>query len=112
MKMIESRKDDFLTATDGKIVSPLVFCYMWYLGYPKGISQFRVIQEARDRLTIQLVGLEAPFDEKAADDAMNKIREILGEDMQIEFQLLNNLDRDAGGKLRKVVSRVPARWNA
>ena len=85
---------------------------MWYLGYPKGISQFRVIQEARDRLTIQLVGLEGPLDEKAADDARNKIREILGEDMQIEFQLVDRLERDAGGKLRKVVSRVPARWNA
>jgi hypothetical protein len=25
---------------------------------------------------------------------------------------VDRLERDAGGKLRKVVSRVPARWNA
>jgi phenylacetate-CoA ligase len=111
MKMVEGRKDDFLTATDGKIVSPLVFCYMWYLGYPQGVSQFRVVQETRDRLTIQLEGLKNTLDEKTADDARRKIREILGEDMQIEFQLVDRLDRDAGGKLRKVISHVPANWN-
>jgi len=111
MKMVEGRKDDFLTATDGKIVSPLVFCYMLYLGYQQGVSQFRVIQEARDRLTIQLAGLMAPLDEKTADDARSRIQKVLGEDMQIEFQLVDRLDRDSGGKLRKVVSHVPAKWN-
>jgi phenylacetate-CoA ligase len=108
MKMVEGRKDDFLTAMDGRIVSPLVFCCMWYLGYPQGVSQFRVIQEARDRLIIQLTGLKAPLDEKIMDDARSRLGEILGKDMRVEFQLVDILDRDPSGKLRKVVSRVNA----
>ena len=112
MKMVEGRKDDFLTAMDGRIVSPLVFCYMLHLGYHEGVSQFRVIQEARDRLTIQLAGLKVQLDEKTAEDARSRIRETLGEGMQVEFQLVDRLDRDAGGKLRNVVSHVPAKWNA
>jgi phenylacetate-CoA ligase len=112
MKMVEGRKDDFLTAMDGRIVSPLVFCYMLHLGYHQGLSQFRVIQEARDRLTIQLAGLKAQLDEKTADDVRSRIREILGEGMQIEFQLVDTLERDAGGKLRKVISHVPLKWDA
>jgi hypothetical protein len=32
--------------------------------------------------------------------------------MQIEFQLVDTLERDAGGKLRKVISHVPLKWDA
>jgi phenylacetate-CoA ligase len=108
MRMVEGRKDDLLTTTDGRRVSPLIFAFMWYLGHPKGVREFRVIQEARDRLIIQLTGLRAPLDEKIMDDARSRLGEILGKDMRVEFQLVDILDRDPSGKLRKVVSRVNA----
>jgi phenylacetate-CoA ligase len=108
MKVVEGRKDDLLMATDGRTVSPFIFAFMWYLGYPKGVREFRVIQEERDRLTIQLTGLEAPLDEKVTDEARSRLGEALGKDMRVEFKLVERLDRDPGGKLRKVVSRVGA----
>jgi phenylacetate-coenzyme A ligase PaaK-like adenylate-forming protein len=106
MTIVEGRSDDFLTTTDGSIISPLVLYQLWYLGHPQGVTQFRVIQETREKLTIQLKGLPAPLDQLTLKDARTKLREILGEDLHVEFQLVNHLDRDPSGKLRKVISRV------
>ncbi len=82
---------------------------MWYLGHPKGVREFRVIQEERDRLIIQLTGLDAPLDEKLMDDARSRLGDNLGKDMRVEFQRVERLERDPGGKLRKVMSRVEMR---
>jgi phenylacetate-CoA ligase len=106
MNIVEGRKDDFLTAVDGRTVSPMIFSHLWYLGHPQDVTQFRVIQESRDRLTIQLEGLKAPLDEKTMNDARSRIAEVLGEDMQVEFQLVDRLEADPSGKLRKIMSRV------
>lgn len=106
MKIVEGRADDFLTATDGRIISPLVLYQLWYLGHPQGVTQFRVIQETREKLTIQLEGLNAPLDQRTMRDARKKLGEILGEDIHVEFQLVRRLGRDPSGKLRKIISRV------
>jgi phenylacetate-CoA ligase len=106
MKIVEGRKDDFLTSVDGRTVSPMIFSHLWYLGHPQGVTQFRVIQESRDRLTIQLEGLKAPLDQKIVIDARSRIAEVLGKDIQVDFQLVDTLDDDPSGKLRKIISRV------
>jgi phenylacetate-coenzyme A ligase PaaK-like adenylate-forming protein len=111
MRMVEGRRDDFLTAIDGRVISPMIFAQLWCLGHPLAVKEFRVIQEARDRLTIQLVGLEEPLDEKTTSEARSRIEEVLGKGMQVEFQLVERLDRDKGGKIRKAVSRVPVEWS-
>jgi len=107
MKMMEGRTDDFLTDLDGRRISPLVFS-----PYPfenlEGIAQFRVIQERRNRIKFQLV-----LDEKLSgqeeifERARKKIKELFGEGMCVDFQILPEIDRDPSGKLRKVISRVP-----
>jgi phenylacetate-CoA ligase len=70
MRIVEGRKDDFLTAIDGRVISPMIFAQLWCLGHPQAVREFRVIQEARDRLIIQLAGLEGPLDEETASEAL------------------------------------------
>ena len=105
MKIIEGREDDFLTTTDGRIISPLVLSMLWYIGNPD-VTQFRIVQESRDRLTIQLEGLKTSLSKETMNSARSMIAEILGQDMQVEFQLVDKIEQDAGGKLRKIVSRL------
>jgi hypothetical protein len=106
MRMLEGQKDDLtpLRMADQSRHSSLPSC--GFLGHPKGVREFRVIQEARDKLIIQLTGLKAPLDEKIMDDARSRLGEALGKDMCVESQLVDRLDRDPDGKLMKVVSRV------
>jgi phenylacetate-CoA ligase len=105
MQIIGGRKDDFLVSTDGRMIPPTVF-----FPYPfenlETIEQFRVIQEKRDRLTIQIVIREG-FNPQMLDGARNELQRLFGKDMKIEFEFPGEIVREPSGKLRKVISRLP-----
>jgi len=105
MKIVEGRCDDFLVTMNGRVISPTIF-----FPYPfrtfEGITQFRVIQEKRDKLTLQLViGETFSNDGQFFEKARREIRKLFGEDMQVEFQILEKIPRDPSGKLRKIISK-------
>jgi len=108
LKCVEGRVDDFLLATDGRVISPTVF-----FPYPfedvYWIRQFRVIQESRNRLVIQVAAKEAVADrDRIVRDAERKIHRLFGEDMDVKFEFVKEIPRDPSGKLRKVISHVKA----
>jgi phenylacetate-CoA ligase len=104
MKIIGGRKDDFPQTTEGKKLPPTIF-----FPYPFescfGIKQFRVIQERRNLLRFELV-LRESLEPKVYEKARLEIRKVFGEDMEVEFEKLDQLDRDRSGKIRKVISRI------
>jgi len=105
MKVLEGRLDDFLTTLDGRIVSPTIFFPYPFESF-RGIRQFRVIQERRDRLVIQL-SVKESFDVHTLDKAKREIQKFFGEGMQVEFQILEKIERDPTGKLGKIISHIP-----
>lgn len=110
LKILEGRADDFLTALDGRIISPTVFS-----PYPfeslKGMKEFKVVQERKDKLTIQIVAKEDfPIDNQIFEMARREIERVFGEGVQVDFKILEKIDKDSSGKLRKIVSRVPVDW--
>lgn len=109
MKVIEGRGDDFLTALDGRIISPTVFFPYPFKDFAK-IRQFRVIQEKRDELKIQLIVDGNSLDEEVLQEAEKEIRRVFGEDMRVEFEFLDELRRDPSGKIKKIESRIPVRF--
>lgn len=107
MKGMEGRADDFLVTTDGQIVSPLILFPYPFEGVP-GIMQFKVIQEKKDKLLIQLV-VGDDFPKNAAkvwEKSTEAIRKVFGESMQVDFQVVEKITRDPSGKIRKVISRI------
>jgi phenylacetate-CoA ligase len=106
MKIVEGRTDDFFTTTDGRMISPLALERLSYLGDTQGLTQFRVIQDTATSLTIQLAGLNAPLDHATMSKVRSKLQAILGADLQVQFQFVNQLDRDPSGKLRAYISHV------
>lgn len=106
MKTLEGRTDDFLTTLDGRIVPPTIFS-----PYPfdnlRGIKQFRVIQETREKMTIELA-VDKDFQyNRVLDRARREVQRVFGKDMQVNFRMLGKIDKDTTGKLRKVISHVP-----
>jgi len=104
MKIVGGRKDDFLRTTDGRAVPPTVFFPFPFEDFEK-IRQFRVIQETRNKLRIQLV-VKQSFDTCLFEKARKKIQRVFGQDMEVEFEILEHLARDRSGKLRKIISRI------
>jgi phenylacetate-CoA ligase len=110
IKVVEGRVDDFLTTTDGKIIPPTVF-FPYPFENMEGIKQFRVIQEKKDKLIFQLVENGNSLDDvQILEKAKRKIKDLFGEDMDVEFQIKKRLDRNSSGKLRKIISHVPVRF--
>ncbi|UCD96858.1 MAG: phenylacetate--CoA ligase family protein [Candidatus Bathyarchaeota archaeon] len=110
IKVVEGRVDDFLTATDGKIIPPTVF-FPYPFENMDGVKQFRVIQEKKDKLTFQLVENGNRVDDaQILAKAKRKIQDLFGDDMEIEFQIKKRLDRNSSGKLRKIISHVPVHF--
>ena len=106
MKIVEGRKDDFLISMDGRTISPSVFFPYPFKDF-KGIKQFKVIQERRDKLIIQIVKDEGFLTvDRALEEATDNVKKLFGEKMQVEFQLVEKINRNQSGKLRKIVSDV------
>ena len=106
LKVLEGRTGDFLVTQDGRLIPPTAFS-----PYPfddlTGIRQFRVIQETREKMTIQLA-LDKNFQgtDRLFSQATNGIQRVFGRGVQVDFQILDNIEKDATGKLRKIVSHV------
>jgi len=107
MKVVEGRVDDFLVTTDGRIVSSLILFPYPFEGVP-GIKQFKVIQEKKDKILIQLaVGNDFPKNTaRVWEKSVEAIRKIFGKSMQVNFQVVEKIARDPSGKVRKVISRI------
>jgi len=105
MDMIEGRANDFVRVASGRIFSPIaVFDLVDSFGM---ISHFRIIQEKEDRFTIELVkGKDFSVDSISQIEA--RFKEVLGEDIQIETKIVDEIMRGESGKLQSVVSRVNA----
>lgn len=106
MKIVEGRTDDFLLTVDGRMIAPTVFFPYPFESF-EGIRQFRVIQEKKDKLRIQLVADEAFLSSgQVFERARGEIQKLFGQEMQVDFQILDKIPRDYNGKLRKVISKV------
>lgn len=105
IKHIEGRTDDFVTTPDGRVFSPIVWTIL--MRAIPGIANFRIIQESKNSLTVQLVK-DADFSSKTPSHIENAIKEALG-DVQVRIELMEELPRDETGKLRSVISKVKVR---
>jgi hypothetical protein len=45
--------------------------------------------------------------QRILQDAECNIKRLFGESMQVDFEVLDKIERDSTGKLRKIVSNVP-----
>lgn len=104
MRILGGRKDDFLMSTDGRIMPPTIFFPYPFLNFEK-IKQFRVIQEKRTKLRIQLVVKETLAPE-IFEKAEKEIKRVFGQNMETEFEILDQLARTPGGKVRKIISKL------
>jgi phenylacetate-CoA ligase len=104
MRIEGGKKDDFLLSVDGRVIPPTIFFPYPFESF-ENIRQFKVIQEKREMLRIQLV-TDAQLHPGIFDKAKKEIQRVFGKDMQVEFEIVPQLAKDSGGKLRKVVSKI------
>jgi len=104
MKVVEGRMDDFVTASNGVIISPTLLLIL--MKETPGIAAFRITQETKTRVHVQIVGDDS-FSPKTLVEVEEGIQGILGKDIDVRIEQVDQVQKDRSGKLRAIVSKVP-----
>ena len=103
LKSLDGRADDFFVSADGTLNSPSVIVNQIKL--ITGIQQFKVIQETETTVTAQIVP-----NKNASPETSERVREtmkkIMGNSLDVQVELVDNIPPDPSGKRRSLVSRV------
>jgi phenylacetate-CoA ligase len=100
---IAGRTDDNIVTPDGRAVGRIDHIFKGL----DGIRECQVVQESTERLVLRLVADPAFGDAQRAKLRAN-VRERLGAAFQVEFEIVERIERSARGKFKSVVSRVNA----
>jgi phenylacetate-CoA ligase len=100
---VETLSDHYLVAPDGSLISPSIV----YLAFPslKGLSGAQVVQEDLRTVVVNLLAGSA-FTEEESRKLLKGLREILGDQFQLELRKVSQLPLSKNGKSRFVVSKV------
>ncbi|MFX0053002.1 MAG: phenylacetate--CoA ligase family protein [Candidatus Hermodarchaeota archaeon] len=104
LEKIEGRAFDIVIGTNGRAVGGTFWTLLLRTAI-EGIKQFQVVQESLSELDIRIVAEES-FEERRISTLVDKIREYLGKDMKITFQVVDKIPLTKSGKSRFVVSKI------
>jgi phenylacetate-CoA ligase len=107
LNQLLGRVHDILVTPDGRFLPGEFFPHL-FKEIP-GVQGFQVIQKARDRLTIRI--LASPDYLPSSTDYLNqKTRQVMGENITITFEFVDELPLLPSGKLRFTISEVPVNF--
>jgi phenylacetate-CoA ligase len=101
LRNIEGRESDLLMAIDGHLVSPWHFFPFPFKDYA-GIRQFKIIQDRKDRILLQVVAETGTVDEYRLNEASKNMRKLFGEEMRVDFEFVDELEMGPTGKIRAI----------
>ncbi len=103
MSIVEGRIDDMVYTPGGKTVSPNSITNV--MEAVSGISQFRVIQEKKNLLVIKYVR-GSGYSSETSEQAKKLMYDLIGNEMEICMQIVEEIPREYTGKMRAVISKV------
>lgn len=104
---LSGRNDDFITLPSGRKLSSFSLNVLYLETNISGIWHYQIIQERPEHFLVRVVPTEKGFSESAKKEMEQRIkRACMGEDISIEFETTDTIQRDKSGKLRKIISKV------
>lgn len=107
IESVEGRTDAFVQLPNGRIFSPIIWTIL--LRPFSDIAQFRVNQEKIEKIKIQ-VEPRSDFTQDTINHIIRDIRHVLGDEVHIEIEPVDEIPRDKSGKVRSVISKVKIDW--
>ena len=103
-ELTEGRFDDVLRIPDGRRIGPRSLAPV--IEDLPGISQYRVIQSALDRVKVLIVPESGTAGDATAASVGAAVRGILGAEVQVETSVVAEIPLSRRGKLRKIVCEI------
>lgn len=101
---IEGRTTDFVVAQDGTVMHGLALIYV--LRELQGINEFKIIQESKLLTRIQIVPTEKELPSALKEEIITGFKKRLGDDVEIELEVVDKIEAEKSGKFRYVISKV------
>jgi len=87
-----------------KLITPQVFYTT--MENVKGISEFRMVQEKEDEITVYVIKTDESNNFAIEKDINIKLKKVLEDNISIETIFVESIPRESSGKLRSVISKV------
>jgi phenylacetate-CoA ligase len=101
---VTTKAEDTLTLKDGRLISPSVLTHPFK---PlNNIEGSQIIQKKVDEIIIKIVPRQG-FNTSDTNHLRREFQARLGNDIQVEFEIIDKLPRSPNGKFRWVISEVP-----
>lgn len=108
IEQVQAKWEDILTTADGRFISPSVLTHPFK---PiRGIEKSQIIQEEPGTIRIKVV-INALFDATQRDLLVKGFQERLGAETRIHIEPVEDIPKEASGKYRWVISKVPFSYN-
>lgn len=104
MKKIKGRTTDFIVSPDGRWQHGLSLIYV--IRDIPGVAEFKIIQEAVDDIKILLKIDETLFPEKGKSQIIEGFKKRMGEKVNVNIEMVDEIAKEASGKYRYVASKV------
>ena len=101
---ITTKAEDIIVLKDGRLIPPSIMTHPFKT--IKNVSMSQIVQEDHDHVKVYLKKNEA-FTNSEYKELYNGMRERLGSDVNIEIIFAPDLDKNASGKFRWVISKIP-----
>ncbi|MDZ7833626.1 MAG: hypothetical protein U5L07_17910 [Desulfobacterales bacterium] len=101
LEIREGRVDDFIVCPNGDVVYDAILAYI----LKDYAIQFRAYQDKKGFIKIDIIP-KSSFDEVIEQKVKARLRKYLGNEMQIDFNVVDRILPDKSGKLRYFISRI------
>ena len=107
LNKIEGRTCDFILGSNNIRYHDSILTYTLREIFDKngGIKQFKVFQNEINKLEFHIMK-DQNFDKTTTNYITKKLRDIIGDDLQINYKFVTNIEREKSGKLRYFVSMI------
>jgi phenylacetate-CoA ligase len=108
---IQGRMIDYMTLANARVVHPYVLVEAFLPGLDVSVRQYQLVQERPDRIVLTVVpGASWPADLR--DRITRSVRPLLGDEIEFELRLTDDIPLDPSGKFRHSRSLVRSAYDA
>jgi phenylacetate-CoA ligase len=107
MEAVTTKAEDIIVTKDGRFISPSVLTHPFKPMHH--IKESQIVQEDEENITIKIVKHEG-YSEKDTEQLLASFSSRVGEGMKINLEFVEEIKREANGKFRWVISKVPVNF--
>jgi phenylacetate-CoA ligase len=107
VETVDGRKEDYVALPDGRVIGCLFSFLFKNLIH---VREAQIYQPDRSRMVLRVIKGPGYDETDEESQLLHETRKRVGDEIQIDIEYVEELERTPAGKTRYVVSEVPIQW--